>query len=486
MNVFMHKINPWLLVLLFTFCGVLSAIPAYATVDMQAVVTVDLEQPLGQLRAVPISRGKEASPAILVVYGQDAEIDPYVGMFFFPKSTLHMTLFDDRGDILWTRDLGPGVVPGIWFCPVFSFDLDQNGVDEIYFVGNADPAHPMDFGKYRIERVDPQTGTTSGTWPWPNRFNAESMSHRYRNFILGGFVKDRPVLVTAQGTYGTMALQAWNVDMTLRWEIQFDPKTDRGPLGSHVCPVVDINHDGIDELLWGERCIELDQGKELFRADKDIWRGHSDIVIPVLDRHTNQWLIHTCRETAQKQSPRIAVFNDQGIRIWGALDEGHIDTGWAARLGPEGQPVVLGVKVGQKIRDAQGERRLWTTSHVFDAATGKPFTLAFDPYTTIPVDLNGDGIHELVKGYFEGDGTVYDRTGKVLGQIGGLAAMCSKFTQRPGEQILSYSKDGHVRIWADVNAKDTPAAIKRYQDRFYYTNQRMTACGYNLFTLGGF
>ena len=34
-----------------------------------------------------------------------------------------------------------------------------------------------------------------------------------------------------------------------------------------------------------------------------------------------------------------------------------MDTGWAARLGKNGEPVVLGVKVGEKIRTAEGERR---------------------------------------------------------------------------------------------------------------------------------
>lgn len=462
------------------------AVMATDAIDLQAVVTVDLDQSLGQLRAVPIARGNHAAPAILTIYGQDAEIDPYIGMFFFPESTLRMTLFDDKGHTQWTRDLGPGVVPGIWFCPIYSFDLNQDGTDEIWYVGNADPTHPLDYRTYQLERVDAQNGKTTGTWPWLTRYKTESLSHRYRNFILGGFVKDQAVLVTAQGTYGKMALQAWNPDMSLRWETQFDPKADGGPLGSHVCPVVDIDNDGIDEVLWGERCIELDKGRERFQADRDIWRGHSDIIVPVLDRDHGRWLIHTCRETSTNQSPRIVVFDERGQRLWGKVDEGHIDTGWAARLGPKGQSVVLGVKVGKKIRDAQGERRLWTESHLFEAATGKPFKLPFDPYTSIPVDLNGDGIHELVKGYFEGDGTVLDRTGKILGNVGGLCAMCSKFTKRPGEQILSFSKDGKVRIWADVNAQDRPAALKRYRDRFYYANQRMTACGYNLFTLGGF
>lgn len=36
-----------------------------------------------------------------------------------------------------------------------------------------------------------------------------------------------------------------------------------------------------------------------------------------------------------------------------------------------------------------------------------------------------------------------------------------------------------------MNAEDRPAAQRRYRNRFYYINQRMTACGYNLFSLGG-
>ena len=79
--------------------------------------------------------------------------------------------------------------------------------------------------------------------------------------------------------------------------------------------------------------------------------------------------------------------------------------------------------------------------------------MIFNVYTSIPVDINGDGIHELVKGYFEGDGTVLDREGKVIGNIEGLSAIASKFTSLPGEQILSYSKNGIIRIWTDKKQK---------------------------------
>jgi hypothetical protein len=393
-------------------------------------------------------------------------------------------VFDENGKILWKRDLGKGVVPGIWFSPLFAFDLDGDGKDEIWIINNADPEHPMDYRKYVLEKIDPETGASLGQWPWKQPYEPQSMSHTYRHFIMGAYVHGAPVLLTAQGTYGPMSIQAWDTDMSLRWQLDI-PGDARGALGSHVTPVVDINNDGVDELLWGERCIELDKGKELFCADEDTWEGHSDIVQPVLDWDRNRWYFFTCRESHNDQAPRVVMYDNKGVRVWGDLEEGHIDTGWSARIGEDGAPVVLGVKVGEKIRTAEGERRTGVVEHTYRAFSGEKVTLNFDVYTSIPVDLNGDGVHELVKGYFEGNGDVLDREGNIIGNIGGHSAIASKFVDLPGEQILSYSKDGMIRIWADKNARDSRGAQLRYKHPFYKINQLQTGNGYNLFTLGG-
>ncbi|MGK7397487.1 MAG: hypothetical protein ACNS62_23115 [Candidatus Cyclobacteriaceae bacterium M3_2C_046] len=452
--------------------------------DLEAVTEIDLGKNIGQLRAVPVNLGEGQPKAICAMYSEDAEIDPFIAMFFFPQHTLKLVLFTEQGEVIWHRDLGPGVVPGVWFSPVYAMDLDQNGQDEIYIINNEDPAHPLNYTTYVLEQIDSKTGEALQQLPWPKPPTHQRMSHLYRHFILGGNVQGQPVLITAQGTYGPMAIQAWNQDFSKRWELEI-PADSPGASGSHVNPVVDINQDGTDDLLWGERCIELDQGKELFCADQENWDGHSDIVQPVLDRNTNQWMIHTCREEFTQQPPRIVMFDQQGNIKWSALDQGHIDTGWAARIGDNGAPVVLGVRVGKKIRTAEGETRTNVEEFTYDAVSGKPVQLGFDVYTSIPVDINGDGIHELVKGYFEGNGDVLDRKGNNIGNIGGLAAMASKFTSRPGEQILSYSKGGKIKIWADKNAIDSPAGKARYQHPFYEVNQRLTGCGYNLFNLGG-
>jgi hypothetical protein len=451
-----------------------------ARIDLQVVRELDLEQEIGQLRAVPVALGPGRGLGTLLVYAADAEIDPYVRMFFFPRSTCRLRLLDERGETLWVRDMGPGIVPGIWFFPVFPFDLDGDGMDEIYLIGNRDPGHPLSHYDYCLECLDVRTGDTVSQTDLPDPRPESGMSHTFRYFILGGHVRGEPVLVTAQGTYGPAALQGWNADLSVRWQYETDGS---GPQGSHMCAVADLAGEGVDGVLWGERYIEFDQGEEVFRADGELYEGHSDIVQPVLDWDTGRWCIHTCRESSG--TPRVVCFDGHGDRLWGDLDHGHMDTGWCARLGPNGEPVVLAVRVGEKLRSAVGEHRQGIEEFTYEAFTGRPVKLGFSVYTTIPVDLDGDGRHELVKGYFEGDGSVLGPDGTAIGNIGGLSAMASKFLDLPGEQILSYARDGMVRVWADRNALDSPAAVRRYAHPFYRANQRLTACGYNLFNLGG-
>jgi WD40 repeat protein len=452
--------------------------------NIQPVMELKLAEKLGQLRAVPVKIGNEHPHAIAVMYSEEAEVDPWEGMFFFPKHTLKLSVLTVDGELLWTKDLGSGVVPGIWFSPLFAFDLDGDGTDELWIINNRDPEHPLNYRHYVLEKLDPATGELMAEMPWPAPEIPQTLSALYRHFIMGGYVNGEPVLLTAQGTYGPMRIQAWNSDLSRRWE-HYIPADAPGAQGSHVSPVVDINNNGVDALFWGERLIELDTGEQLFCADEDTWEGHSDIIQPVFDYDNEKWYFFTCRENFDRQAPRVAMYDAEGQRIWGDLENGHIDTGWAARLGDNGEPYVLGVKVGKKTRTAEGETRTEVTEYAYKAFSGEPVDFGFDLYTTIPVDLNGDGIHELVKGYFEGTGDIIDRKGNVLANIGGLSAMACKFTPRDGEQILSYSKDGWIRIWADLNARDNYRARNRYNNPFYKMNRIQTGNGYNLFNLGG-
>jgi hypothetical protein len=208
------------------------------------------------------------------------------------------------------------------------------------------------------------------------------------------------------------------------------------------------------------------------------------VIQPVLDHESGRWYVHTCRES-DGFTPRVAVFDDAGRRVWGDLKQGHMDMGWAARIGPRGQPRAMAIRIGSKSAGRKGFFREGVEEFVYEPFTGEPVDLCFSVFCTVPVDLNGDGTHELVRGIAEGNGSVIDRTGNVIGAVGGHVAMASKFLDRPGEQVLCYYPDGTIRVWADRNAKDAPAARARYSHRFYEANRRLTATGYNLVNLGG-
>ncbi|MCZ7647806.1 MAG: polysaccharide lyase 11 [Planctomycetota bacterium] len=455
-------------------------------IELKPVMECALGSPVGQLRAAPVGLGAGAPRAFLVAYAADFDVDPYHEMFFFPTDTLKLVLFDTRGRELWRRDLGKGVVPGLWFCPFLPFDLDGDGVDEIWFVNNLEPRHPLGLSHYRLERLDAATGRTTGQWPWPAKGPAQSISHMYRNFLLGGHVRGEPVLVTAQGTYGDMFLQGWRPGLAARWETVI-ARDAPGARGSHQTPVVDLDGDGCDEFFWGERCLRFDTGAEVFCADADSYRGHSDVIQPLLDRHDGRWYFYTCRESEDRSAPRVALYDDRGRRVWGALERGHIDMGWVAHLRGELGLAAMAIRIGKKTCGPDGRFHQDMERFAYDARTGRSVELPFDPYMSVPVDLDGDGWHELYRGQAGVDvgGEVLDATGRILADVKGHEALACKFCDLPGEQLLIFDAAGALRVWADERAEDRDAARARYAHPFYAANRRLTGTGYNLRTLGG-
>ncbi|SFL33865.1 hypothetical protein SAMN04487950_3436 [Halogranum rubrum] len=446
-------------------------------ISLDSLYEVRVADELRQLRAAPVRLGDGREDALLCVHSAHPGVDPGQNHFTLPTDTLKLTLVTADEDVRWTHDVGEGIVPGVWFCPVFPFDLDGDGVDEIWYVDTEDPSHPFSLTGHRLGRIDATTGERTGMWEWPD-YPYEPMSMAYRNFIFGGHADGEPVLVTAQGTYREMRLQGWNPDLSPRWETTF-ARDDPGSRGSHLCPVLDVNDDGVDEVLWGERLLELDGGEELWCADRDSWSGHSDIVQPTLDHERDTWYIYTCRESHTEEPPRVVTYDAAGERVWSALDEGHMHTGWTARLGDRGRVAMAGANK----HAAYDEMR----EYAWDVFTGDERTLDYPVYSTLPVDLDGDGVHELVYEMFDREGRVVDHRGDVLGDVDDRVARFppSKLFDLPGEQFLTYTEDGRIRLWGDSNATDGDVAHQRYAHPYYRKAQRLAAVGYNWRNVAG-
>lgn len=453
--------------------------------DIQPLLTADLGSPIRQMQAAPICLGAGAPRALMLAYAADFDVDPYIEMFFFPKDTRKIVVIDDTGRELWRRDLGPSVVPGTWFCPVYVCDLDADGVDEVYFVNNLDALHPLGLSSYVLERLDGRTGETTGQWPWPQHLKGKgTLSLTFRHFILGGQVRGEQVLVTAQGTYGDMCFQAFGAGMAPRWE-KIVSADAPGARGSHMCAISDMDGDGDQEVLWGERCLSLDDGRELFCADRDTYGGHSDVAQPVIDRQSGRRYLYTCRESETGVPPRVCLYDAQGRRLWGHVDEGHVDMGWVARLAPHGRLTAMAIRIGHKTCGPEGRFHMGRGEYTIDLLTGEPVDLPYSVYGTLPVDFSGDGRQELVRGLWGQKGQVLTGAGEVVGDIGGPVALLGKLLDHPGEQALAVHRDGVVRVLGDRNAEDSDAALARYADPLYLANQRVSASGYNVINLAG-
>lgn len=456
-------------------------------VDLEVLMKIELGSEVGKLRALPV-RLNQNEKGLLFAYSADKEIDPWIEMFYPPTDPMKLAVYSLDGKLIWQKELGKGVINGIWFTPFYAFDLDQDGTDEIYYVDNNDPVHVLSYEGRRLTALDGATGEKTGEWPW-KRVEDGSLSKTFRNFIMGGYVHGKPVLITAQGTYGNMGIQAWDPGMKLRWELLI-PDDGKGARGSHMCPVIDIDSDGSDELLWGERCIGIDQGDYLFIADRDVYDGHSDVIQPTLNWMENKWYIFTCRESGDQGQikPRVVMFDDLGNRVWTDLETGHMDMGWTAQTGAEKSTIAFTISRGKKIAGPDGFFRTDVVEYAYEAFSGQPLDLPFNAYNTVPVDLDGDGYHEFASAMDEqSDKKVYNIRGETIGNLGEKAylAIASKILDAPGEQILCYYPDGTIRIWGDKNAVDSERARKRYENPYYKLCQSLTGTGYNLSNLGG-
>jgi hypothetical protein len=161
-----------------------------------------------------------------------------------------------------------------------------------------------------------------------------------------------------------------------------------------------------------------------------------------------------------------------------------MDVGWVAHLDSSG-PTALALRIDSKSLGPKGLSRTGVEEFVWEAFSGKRKRLPVPVMGAVPVDIDGDGFHELARRGSGSESELIDGHGKILAAFAGTVVCASKLLPLAGEQVISYTAGGAVRIWADENARDSDRARQRYAHPYYRTNQRLTATGSNLINLGG-
>ena len=73
-----------------------------------------------------------------------------------------------------------------------------------------------------------------------------------------------------------------------------------------------------------------------------------------------------------------------------------------------------------------------------------------------------------------------DADGELVMVVGGRMIAVGRWGSYAGEQFLCYyEQEGIVRLWGDVDAKDSELLLMRHADGFHAFMNKMTGNGYN-------
>ena len=185
------------------------------------------------------------------------------------------------GTFLWTKDLGPGIEPGVWYSPFVVYDFDGCGKAEIAIktgpVDARDPNGRVTSGPEWVSILDGMTGEEIARADWIGRGDAFGDYNRNNRYQMAVAYLDgkTPCLITQKGTYRRMVADAWQLkegklEKLWRWDGDEENPVIRSQ-GAHNILVCDVDGDGRDEIILGSAVLD-DDGTLLWSAGL----GHPD------------------------------------------------------------------------------------------------------------------------------------------------------------------------------------------------------------------
>lgn len=413
-------------------------------------IVLRLDQPARFARVSSGDLDGDGSIEFLVLHSPCPNVDPYRLMWFPSSHSLRLDAYRADGTLLWRHDLGPGVESGSWYAPVIVADVDGDGRAEVCFRANLSPDR-LDYTHERTRILDGRTGQPKADLPW---VSAEGLGSDYnrtlsRNLMSFASLDEgrTPVLVIARGTYEGQRLIALGPDLKPLWERAILD----GTRGSHAFPAADVNADGDDELLWGDRCLSLRTGEDLWVAERAGFNGHTDIIVPAhVQPGRDDYQVYYCREGwGGKGTGGVLLVDARGKTVWADWDRGHVDMGWASRVLPEPAGMqCYALEIEEKTGGPEGMKRV-VNEVLFRDAFGSPLKPPVNLQYTLPIDVNGDGLREIVSQ----DGQVWDWRGEPVSRYEGHVIHGANHLGDAHEQVVTLTETGeiHINFWPGHN-----------------------------------
>ena len=150
-----------------------------------------------------------------IIRTPDINIDP--GMpGNMDGTTLKISAYLNDGTYLWTKDLGQGIEPGIWYSPFIAYDFDGDGKAEVALKTAPKDAQRDEKGRIAsgdeyLTVLNGMTGEEIATVDWPERnYRYGNLNRQNRNQIGMAYLDGKtPYILAARGTYKLMVVDAW-------------------------------------------------------------------------------------------------------------------------------------------------------------------------------------------------------------------------------------------------------------------------------------
>ncbi len=486
-----------------------------------AALIFDLGQPYQQARVVTGDLNGDGEPEVVIAYSAYRNVDPYQYAWSKSEETVKVACFLPTGERLWTLDLGSGIESGLNYQPMVVSDLDGDGRSEVILKTNKS-ADPLNYDGERITVLDGMSGKVKKEAKWPSLKGLGSdYNNDSRNYLAIAHLDGKnPYVIAVRGLYKAQRMWAldknlrrvwernlgldhyfpsglrerlikfWNIDDKMKYlwsRIKKNPTLDRYR-GSHSLPVADINEDGKEEILWGERCIG-ENGIDLWTVKENMpYLGHPDVVFPakILPSVKGKQVFYA-REGWGEKEGKIGVYlvDDQGKILWAHWGYHHVDRGWVAKIdsGQEGMQC-LGIDIVDKEWNTEGAKLIEPSGFLWGSGGNLLGNPPASWYFSFPVDWDGDGIREIC---IMEDGAI-QKYGKPVTEK--LSANCLWGADLLGdhrEEVVAAPGDGKIYIFFHSGDMNDAPRVTPIADRQYKNDLSRTAMhGYVIPTEGGF
>lgn len=271
-----------------------------------------------------------------------SNVDPGVGGDLTGK-TFQIEAYLSDGTYLWTKDLGQGIEPGIWYSPFIAYDFNGDGKAEIALKTAPDTTKRnaqgrVGDGEEYLSILDGMTGKEIARVDWPERNDRYgNLNRQNRNQIGMAFLDGKtPFILAARGTYKLMVVDAWmlngdKLERVWRWDGDEENPVVRS-MGSHNMICADIDEDGRDEIILGSCAID-DNGTLLWSTGL----GHPDkIFLTDIDPRRPGMELFLCLEPWHDNGRGVCMIDPKnGKPIWNIGHKTfHVGDGMVADFDP--------------------------------------------------------------------------------------------------------------------------------------------------------